>query len=237
MKARLVKLLDFLASRLGLATDQESHWQRTSYRGPADPIFLAYAEPKLELIQRIIDLEGKSVLDVGCGPGNFTRLLARRAARVVGCDSSDRMLSRRAEAAGVEILRADARRLPFPDSSFDVVFAANLLHHLDDPAAALAQMRRVAREAVALIEPNALNPVMFGFSLLVPAERGGLRSTSGYLERLLRGAGLRVKRIWTTGMISQNHTPGFLLPLLRRFDFDFPLGEYHVLVAEPVPPP
>jgi hypothetical protein len=72
---------------------------------------------------------------------------------------------------------------------------------------------------------------MFLYSLVNPAERGGLRSSKRHLCGLLEGAGLEIERFWTTGMISQNHTPGFLVTLLRAFDFDFPFGEYHVGVA------
>lgn len=215
--------------------DQEAYWSRTSYRGPDDPIFRAYARPKLDRIECALPLAGRSVLDVGCGPGTFTALLAERARKVVGCDASEHMLSRAALLPGIEVLQSDATSLPFADDAFDLAFEANLLHHLHAPGRAVAEMARVAREAVVLIEPNALNPVMFGFSLLVKAERGGLRSTRGYLRRLLRAAGVRVTHQWTTGMISQNNTPGFLVPLLAAFDVDFPLGEYHLLIARPTP--
>ncbi len=209
---------------------QEAYWRKTRYRGPEDPVFMAYALPKLDLIESALPLAGRSVLDVGCGPGAFTFHLGRRAARVVGCDASPRMLRR---AAGMEVIQADATRLPFEDNSFDVTFEANLLHHLDRPANAVREMARVARTALVLIEPNRLNPLMFGFSLLVPAERRGLRSSRRHLRALLRSAGARLTRFWTTGMISQNNTPGFLVPLLRLFDLDFPLGEYHVVIASP----
>jgi len=215
--------------------EQEAYWRRASYRGPEDPIFAAYARPKLDRIERALALAGRSVLDVGCGPGTFSALLAERAGRVVGCDASEHMLARAARLRGIELVRADATTLPFERDQFDVVFEANLLHHLEAPARAVAEMIRVAREAVVLIEPNAVNPVMFAFSLLVRAERGGLRSTRRRLRRLLRAAGARVTHQWTTGMISQNNTPGLLVPLLRAFDFDFFLGEYHLLVARPLP--
>lgn len=136
---------------------------------------------------------------------------------------------------------ASAEDLPFEDGSFDVAFEANLLHHLPGPELAVGEMARVAREAVVLIEPNRLNPLMLGFSLLVSEERGGLRSSARGLTRLLKGAGLRVSHRWTTGMISQNNTPTCLVPMLRIFDrFDFALAEYHVLIgrkpAEGAPP-
>ncbi len=213
--------------------EQEAYWSRARYSGPTDPLFLAYARPKLDRIERVLPLAGRSVLDVGCGPGTFTSLLSQRAGRVVGCDRSELMLSRAPVVEGVELVQADAVDLPFETDSFDVAFEANLLHHLDRPQRAVAEMARVAREAIVLLEPNVLNPVMLGWSLLIPAERGGLRSTRGRLARLLRAAGAQVTHTWTTGMISQNNTPGFLIPLLKVFDIDFALGEYHLLIARP----
>lgn len=207
---------------------QDSYWRRSRYRGPTHPVVQAYVRPKLDWIESILPLGGKSVLDVGCGPGLFTHHLQQRAGRVVGTDRSAWMLQRVDFAETVE---ADAARLPFDDDSFDVCFEANLLHHADDPQAVVREMVRVARSAVVVIEVNRLNPVMFGYSLVNPAERGGLKFSRRYLRRLLRDAGLHIEGVRTTGMISQNQTPGFLVPFLRWFDIDFPFGEYHLVVA------
>lgn len=210
------------------AEQQEAYWRSTSYRGPTHPVVEAYVRPKLDLVESVLPLAERSVLDVGCGPGLFSFHLNSRARRVVGCDRSAWMLK---QARGVETVVADAVDLPFADASFDVAFEANLLHHVEDPAAVVAGMARVAREAVVIIEVNRLNPVMFLYSLVNPAERGGLKMSRRYLCGLLAGAGLSVGHFWTTGMISQNQTPAFLLPLLKVFDFPFSFGEYHVGVA------
>ncbi|MBN2498239.1 MAG: class I SAM-dependent methyltransferase [Deltaproteobacteria bacterium] len=216
-----------------IAPGQEAYWRRTRYRGPTHPVVRAYVEPKLDLVESVLPLAGLSVLDVGCGPGLFSHHLMRRAKKVVGVDGSSWMLS---QAEGLETYRADAADLPFEDRSFDVAFEANLLHHVDRPAPVVTEMARVASQAVVLIEVNRLNPVMFLYSLVNPLERRGLRSSRAHLRGLLEGAGLRVGSVWTTGMISQNQTPGFLVPVLRLFDFDFPFGEYHVAVGWKAPP-
>ena len=96
---------------------------------------------------------GAEVLDVGCGPGTITAGLARqvRDGRVVGIDAAAEALpAAQAEAArqgqrNVAFGVGDARRLGFADASFDIVHAHQVLQHLADPAAALAEMRRVCR--------------------------------------------------------------------------------------------
>ena len=100
-------------------------------------------------------VEGKDVLEIACGTGRFTVMLAERGANIVGLDISAPMLQqgrRKAQSAGVsdtvEFMRGDAGRLPFEDDEFDVVFAMRFFHLADTPAAFLEEMRRVARDRV-----------------------------------------------------------------------------------------
>ncbi len=96
---------------------------------------------------------GDDMLDVGCGPGNITIDLASRVApgRVIGIDVADEVVDAATAAAAVaginnvEFETADVYDLPYDTDRFDVVHAHQVLQHLADPAAALAEMRRVLR--------------------------------------------------------------------------------------------
>jgi SAM-dependent methyltransferase len=94
-----------------------------------------------------------AVLDVGCGTGELTAVLREECpGRVVGLDRDPELLAHARE--GGPVVRGDACSLPFPDDAFDVVVCQALLVNLPDPAAAVAEFGRVARERVAAVEPD-----------------------------------------------------------------------------------
>jgi SAM-dependent methyltransferase len=93
--------------------------------------------------------EAQRVLDVGCGPGALTGELVRRfgADAIAAVDPSPGFV----EAAGrrnpgVDVRRAEAESLPFDDGSFDAALAQLVVHFMTDPAAGIAEMRRVTRD-------------------------------------------------------------------------------------------
>jgi SAM-dependent methyltransferase len=96
--------------------------------------------------------EGDVVLDVACGPGNFSREFARAVrpgGLVVGIDASSTMLERGGEElresdpGNLVLIRGDATQLPFRDATFDAVCCFAALHLFPEPFAALDQIRRV----------------------------------------------------------------------------------------------
>jgi SAM-dependent methyltransferase len=102
-----------------------------------------------ELAERMLQISpGDRVLDVGCGPGNFTRRFAEASegGLAVGLDASRPMLARAVEEglrANLAYVRGDAAALPFRDGSFEAVCCFAALHLFADPFAALDEMRRV----------------------------------------------------------------------------------------------
>ncbi|ELY93991.1 type 11 methyltransferase [Natrialba hulunbeirensis JCM 10989] len=96
------------------------------------------------------------ILDVGCGTGELSRVLAAESpGEVVGCDADpDLLRAAAAHAPAVPTVAGDAHRLPFPDDAFDLVVCQALLINLPDPAAALSEFARVSRDLVAAVEPD-----------------------------------------------------------------------------------
>lgn len=94
------------------------------------------------------DLDGRLVLDAGCGGGRYARLLGLNGARVVGVDLSDavdKAAAITADLPGVLIAQADLLDLPVADGAFDLVFSIGVLHHSPDPRRAFAQIARKVR--------------------------------------------------------------------------------------------
>ena len=91
------------------------------------------------------------ILDVAGGTGQLGRHLAQDGATAVIVDLTDAMLAAGLASVTEEgrhdvvFVRGDAIDLPFPDDQFDVVASRFALHHMDDPAAAIAEMSRVCR--------------------------------------------------------------------------------------------
>jgi SAM-dependent methyltransferase len=108
-----------------------------------EPRAAAAAEAVLALVPK----NAGSLLDLACGTGIVTRRLAtgRPGLAVTGTDAADGMTRRAAERLPGAVVRADCRRLPFQDCSFDVVSAVWLLHLLDDAGPVVAEAARVLR--------------------------------------------------------------------------------------------
>ena len=96
------------------------------------------------------DLRGLKVLDVGCGGGLLAECFAREGARVSGIDLSQSSLVAAKRHGGAVETRVDyacasGDRLPFLDSSFDVVMSADFLEHVTDLDAVVAECSRVLK--------------------------------------------------------------------------------------------
>ena len=91
---------------------------------------------------------GQQVLDVGCGTGALTSVLAARLGpmAVAAVDPSEAFVAAtRGRYPDVDVRRAAAEQMPFPDDAFDATLAQLVVHFMRDPVAGLVEMRRVTR--------------------------------------------------------------------------------------------
>lgn len=144
---------------------------------------------------------GQRVLEIGCGTGNLALRVKRTHpdVEVVGSDPDPLALTRATRKArgldGVRFERGYAQRLPYPDASFDRVFSALMLHHLDHDTrvAAAAEVARVLRPGGSLhLADMAGGPHgLHGFLARRMARSGHLTDNQGDgIPRLLTAAGL-----------------------------------------------
>lgn len=146
-----------------------------------------------EILRQLGRLRGRSVLDVGCGPGAWARLLAYRGAQVVGVDASPRMIelaSRDAEEAGLKpgprFVTADAEKPEtLPRGPFDLATLVLSLQNMAQPEPVLRnvalRLRRGGRLVLALNHPCFRNPGVahWGWD---PARQVQFRRVEGYLS-------------------------------------------------------
>jgi len=122
----------------------ETHadWWIDGFTDGADP---EYEEQILPLAADELD-GARRVLDIGCGDGQISRLLAAKGASVVGIDPTWNQITVAARrAGGPAYVRAGAARLPFPAATFDAAVACLVFEHIDDIDTAIAEVARVVR--------------------------------------------------------------------------------------------
>lgn len=115
-----------------------------------------YAKSRMDIgiVRHLADfflkhLDGKKVLDIGCGPGRDAKYFAEHGCSVTGIDLAEKFLAiaARQHIPGARFLKMDMRRLAFPDNSFDGIWACASLHHLpkEEAKEAIAEWQRVLR--------------------------------------------------------------------------------------------
>ncbi|NER47640.1 MAG: class I SAM-dependent methyltransferase [Symploca sp. SIO1A3] len=119
------------------------------------------------ILQQMGDIASKKLLDLGCGAGENSVYFAKKGAHCVAADYSPGMVEvaiKLAAANNVDIegCTANAMALDFPDNTFDLVYASNLLHHIPEPKIALQEMHRVLKPGgkACFWDPLKHNPII-----------------------------------------------------------------------------
>ena len=195
------------------------HWKRNVNKAEEVLGYTSKTMPlrqkrRIELFMDIAEIrEGKDILEIGCGTGNFTKGLAKSKAHIIAIDLSEELLDLAKDKTfenNVEFRVGDAENLPFGDNSFDAVVGNSVLHHCSLECA-LKEIKRVIKNGGKVIfsEPNMLNPHVF------------LQKKIKYLKRLAGDSPgetaffrweLKKSFVWA----------GFTDIIIRPFDFLYP---------------
>ncbi|MFE9690335.1 class I SAM-dependent methyltransferase [Micromonospora sp. NPDC005806] len=128
-------------------TDFDAH-ERSAWAGRAEAYERSFgrlcAYPAEALLDAAEVRAGRRVIDVGTGPGTVAAAALARGAAVVAVDAEASMLDAAwRNVPGADVREAVLPRLPFPAGGFDAAVANFVLNHVGDPAAGVAELRRV----------------------------------------------------------------------------------------------
>ncbi|MBF0463590.1 MAG: class I SAM-dependent methyltransferase [Nitrospirae bacterium] len=118
-----------------------------------------------DAVLELIDFKNKTVLDIGCGDGTFTRDICHRGqtSHIVGIDPAREAIeTAKKKKTGIENITFEVQNacaLPFESKSFDIAHIRGVLHHMENPKDALKEALRVAKMTI-VVEPNGYNPVL-----------------------------------------------------------------------------
>ncbi len=210
-------------------TAVESSDKRATLGHPSQ-IWTRGLERRLEIMRRRVDLEGKRILDIGCGVGAFVRRLREFSQRVAGIDiDAERVIEGGKEVPDLAL--AVGESLPFTDGVFDIVLLHEVLEHVTDDRATLREARRVLAPGgrVVIFCPNRLYPFethgiflgkryVFGNMPLVNYLPDPLRDRLVPHARAYTGSGLRriYRRAGLRPIVHSYVFPGFDHVMARR---------------------
>ena len=185
-------------------------------------------ERRLELMRRHVELEGKRVLDIGCGVGAFVRRLREFSPHVYGVDiEAERVAEGAREVPNLAL--ALGEHLCFAEETFDVVLLHEVLEHVRDDQETLREARRVLKPAgrVVVFCPNRLYPFETHGIFLGKRYVFGNVPLVSYLPEFLRGRLVPHARSYTKGGLRRLYRRAGLRPLAHTYVFP---GFDHVMV-------
>ncbi|MBM4467106.1 MAG: class I SAM-dependent methyltransferase [Chloroflexi bacterium] len=117
-------------------------------------------ERRLTLIRQCAPLEGKRILDVGCGLGTYVEKMRDFSQEVYGVDVDSEKVAEASQTLP-NIQLAPAEKLPFPDGFFDVVLLHEVIEHVEDDRQAVREAHRVVKWGgrIVIFAPNRLYPL------------------------------------------------------------------------------
>ena len=124
-----------------MVTEEDAALEKAARLGAPSWVWRAGQQRRLDLVRRYLPLEGRRILDIGCGVGMYLRAFQRYSPSVLGLEIDHERAGHASAIAPV--LQARAESLPLRDASVDVVFLNEVLEHVADDRRAIAEAARV----------------------------------------------------------------------------------------------
>jgi SAM-dependent methyltransferase len=159
---------------------EDTHWWFRGRRAVLRRLLAQVARP------------GLRILDVGFGTGAMLRFLADYG-EVIGMDASLEAIRFARERSGSSMLAGDVLHLPLRSHTVDVVTAFDIIEHVDDDAAALAELARVCRPGGYVVLTVPAFPFLWGIQDVISHHRR--RYTQRELGARVEAAGLRIRTL------------------------------------------
>ncbi len=170
----------------------------------------------LENLQKAVDIKGKKILEIGAGMGGDSLFLAKKGAKVTVLDFSPKALekiktSTKQKKVEIQTVLADAKEIPFPKETFDIVFHQGFLEHFAEPEALLKEQCRVLKKNGFLVADVPQKYTTYTVKKHIAMWRGKWFAgwekeyAIGELEELLKKCGFRIINSYGWGYYGKLH--------------------------------
>ena len=191
------------------------YWSKLADTIDEDEVYVVGESIHQALIERISGESGLGeLIELGCGTGLFTKVLAENASHVMATDLSDEMLAvartQLKDWQNVTVEKADCEKTDFSDGQFDCVFMANFVHIIENPSIALRESYRILKNGGLLLIVDYTGYGMKRFELMklgiramrkwhkpAPHAKGNLSPDE--LRSLVESAGFKVEEVQLMG--------------------------------------
>ena len=207
-------------------------WSETkakSRRDAGHPVVVDHVQRRIGWVLKNIQVDKvKTCLEIGSGDGFFSMNLMKHFDLTVS-DSSPAMLKKNPFAGRKEVI--DAREIAHPDGSFDLVFEANILHHIEEDRQVAKEMVRISSKYIVVLEPNRWNPLNFLLGIVKAEEKKSLQFSKNYVRELFEDLNVELVDAVSFGIIPANKCPVAVWRVLKFFDQVIPfLGLENIFV-------
>ena len=191
------------------------YWSKLANTIDEDEVYIVGESIQQALTERVSGESGLGeLIQLGCGTGLFTKVLAENASHVMATDLSDEMLAvartQLKDWQNVAVEKADCEKTDFSDGQFDSVFMANLVHVIENPSIALQESYRILKDGGLLLIVDYTGYGMKWFELMklgiramrkwrkpAPHAKGNLSPDE--LRSLVESAGFKVEEVQLMG--------------------------------------